>query len=586
VLVAVLIGLAAIILWPIGCAVWYRLRSGGWRIRRDTRIAMRSGLCVLLACIFLVGPEWFHGLAQASIEYSSLSTLAWARAGDTIEYGYDANGSLISKVTRNGSGDVTESRAYEYDLRGRLAREVDTGLTPGDPADDAPIAEFAHNSSGIRVKKIDRLASTATYYLIDEQNHTGYAQVLEERTYVIAGGTETLDSAVYYTIGDDVISQTKATYPGGVVTFADTQYLLYDGHGSTRQLLNHTPDGSGEPVVTESYDYDSYGVMLGSGAGSADAAATNLLYCGEQYDSSLSQYYLRARYYDPSNGRFTTLDPYAGNTSDPQSLHKYTYCHNDPVNAIDPSGAAIQDYNLSSLMTAIAITAVVAVICLTVYNGLRHHASIGTIVVNVLQNLATFVLIIGAVVCSGLIAALATGTLIALFITGLIDLVRSWPDMDTTDKVITVLTFLAFMAFAGAVSSATVPRNPSPGTFTPGTRTSLPEGYYSKPVIDMRECPKPKGRNVRGYPRDAQWFWQQIRARNPEYFSPENLKAISDGRSPRVDPQWLKYHPKHGNCMGERLIHHHMARGPYATAIPESVHVGFSGVLHNQASSE
>jgi hypothetical protein len=32
------------------------------------------------------------------------------------------------------------------------------------------------------------------------------------------------------------------------------------------------------------------------------------------------------------------MDPYAGNQQDPQSLHKYLYCHANPVNRIDPTG--------------------------------------------------------------------------------------------------------------------------------------------------------------------------------------------------------------------------------------------------------
>jgi hypothetical protein len=32
------------------------------------------------------------------------------------------------------------------------------------------------------------------------------------------------------------------------------------------------------------------------------------------------------------------MDDFAGNMQDPQSLHKYTYVHNNPINAIDPSG--------------------------------------------------------------------------------------------------------------------------------------------------------------------------------------------------------------------------------------------------------
>jgi RHS repeat-associated protein len=62
------------------------------------------------------------------------------------------------------------------------------------------------------------------------------------------------------------------------------------------------------------------------------------LYSGEQFDTDAQQYYLRARYYNQNNGTFNRVDPYAGNTQDPQSLHKYAYCHNNPVNAIDPTG--------------------------------------------------------------------------------------------------------------------------------------------------------------------------------------------------------------------------------------------------------
>ena len=65
--------------------------------------------------------------------------------------------------------------------------------------------------------------------------------------------------------------------------------------------------------------------------------ATSILYSGEQTDASGLQY-LRARYYDPANGRFNRLDPFAGNNSDPQSLHKYLYAHANPVMNTDPTG--------------------------------------------------------------------------------------------------------------------------------------------------------------------------------------------------------------------------------------------------------
>jgi len=59
---------------------------------------------------------------------------------------------------------------------------------------------------------------------------------------------------------------------------------------------------------------------------------------GEQYDSDLGLYYLRARYYNPNTGRFLSRDPLDGELRDPKSLHKYLYVGGDPVDMVDPTG--------------------------------------------------------------------------------------------------------------------------------------------------------------------------------------------------------------------------------------------------------
>ena len=66
-------------------------------------------------------------------------------------------------------------------------------------------------------------------------------------------------------------------------------------------------------------------------------------YTGEFEDAAFSQddtayVYLRARHYDPTIGRFLSRDSYPGSTSDPMSLNRYSYVHNNPVNMVDPSG--------------------------------------------------------------------------------------------------------------------------------------------------------------------------------------------------------------------------------------------------------
>ncbi len=165
-------------------------------------------------------------------------------------------------------------------------------------------------------------------------------------------------------------------------------------------------------------------------------------------------------------------------------------------------------------------------------------------------------------------------------IVGFINLVRSWPEMDTTDKIIAGATILAFLAFAGAVGALAVPKVPPPGSFKPGACSKLPESYYSKVVVDMRSAPVRSGTTVSGAPRNAVWFWKQVKSSNPEYLSPKNIRVIKAGKSPRVDAHWVKYHPQHGSFMGETLVHHHMGQGPYATPVPKPIHLSWTKVLH------
>ncbi len=82
------------------------------------------------------------------------------------------------------------------------------------------------------------------------------------------------------------------------------------------------------------YDYGPFGETL-----SAQGARTNSLqYTGEQHDGDTGLIYLRARWYDPSTGRFTARDPFPGLADLPQTQHPYAYVGNNPINLTDPSG--------------------------------------------------------------------------------------------------------------------------------------------------------------------------------------------------------------------------------------------------------
>jgi RHS repeat-associated protein len=152
-------------------------------------------------------------------------------------------------------------------------------------------------------------------------NLTGYSQVLRQTEYDADGN---IVKETSYVIGHQRIPQTVTI--NGQKT---THYYTYDGHGSTRVLL----DVAG--VILQLYVFDAYGNAIGFDPA---VALTEFLYSGDQFDSKIGQQYLRDRYYDPVTGRFNRLDPFFGNIFDPQSFHKYLYAHSDPMTYSDPTG--------------------------------------------------------------------------------------------------------------------------------------------------------------------------------------------------------------------------------------------------------
>jgi len=67
---------------------------------------------------------------------------------------------------------------------------------------------------------------------------------------------------------------------------------------------------------------------------------------------------------------------------------------------------------------------------------------------------------------------------------------------------------------------------------------------------------------------------------SPEFFSAKNLQNIKNNLAPKVDAQWIKYHPQHQSFMGDILVHHHLGQGPVAVGMPEAVHVSYTRFLH------
>jgi len=209
-----------------------------------------------------------------------------------ITYTYDLNGNLKTKT------DASGTTTYTWDYEDRLLKVAGPGGT----------VTYEYDVDGNRVSSTT--AAGTTRYLVD--TNRALAQVLAE--YTPAGSL-----TASYVYADDLISMTR----GGL-----TRWYHFDGLGSTRMLT----DESG--AVTDTYSYDAFGNLIAR----TGTTQNDFLFTGQQRDANAGWYYLRARWMDPSVGRFTSVDPFGAGSHTPIYLHRYGYAGANPVNSIDPSG--------------------------------------------------------------------------------------------------------------------------------------------------------------------------------------------------------------------------------------------------------
>ena len=103
----------------------------------------------------------------------------------------------------------------------------------------------------------------------------------------------------------------------------DHNYYLTDEQGSVRYVL----DAAGN--VQNDYRYDAFGQCIAG----HENIPNRLRYNAQIEDDLTGLYYLRARYYNTGNGRFTQEDVIYND-----GLNLYAYCNSNPVMYSDPSG--------------------------------------------------------------------------------------------------------------------------------------------------------------------------------------------------------------------------------------------------------
>ena len=258
-----------------------------------------------------------YGLDPVGNRLSTTSSVSGVSSGT---FGYNADDQLATETyDANGNTLTAGGKTFTYDSENRI-----TSMNSG-------AVSIVYDAFGNRVSKT--VNGVTTKYLVeDDVNPTGYPQVIEE---IVGGSVQRV-----YTYGLQRISENQV-----ISSTWTPNFYGYDGAGSVRQLTNTSG------AITDTYDYDAFGNSVNT----TGTTPNNYLYRAEQYDSDLGLYYLRARYYNPLTGRFISRDPLDGDTADPETMHKYLYASDDPVDRIDPTGQGAVAENVISSRPAITL---------------------------------------------------------------------------------------------------------------------------------------------------------------------------------------------------------------------------------------
>jgi RHS repeat-associated protein len=210
----------------------------------------------------------------------------------TATYSYDYNGNLLSKTNSTGTTQ------YSWDYENRL---VSAAIPQADGSTST--VSFKYDPFGRRIQKSS--PSRTRYYVYDG------ADVVAELNFSGA-----VVASYLHGLGVD---EHLAMRRGGAVA-----YYQADALGSITSLS-----------TGDTYTYDSFGNMTSS----TGSIISPYRFTGREWDSETGLYYYRARYYDPTIGRFISEDPIGftgiGNF--------YAYVRNNPINLTDPMGLCPYD---------------------------------------------------------------------------------------------------------------------------------------------------------------------------------------------------------------------------------------------------
>lgn len=285
----------------------------------------------------------------------------------TQSYRYDALYRLTEAKEWTGTNNSNPNwtQTFGYDLYGNRTSftqnigEVQTNTTPAVSAYTNRITStnFTYDKNGNIIGDIDPIASppAARSFVFNADNKQvevkNASNIPIGKYYYDGEGkrvkkvTDTETTIFVYSNGNLV-----AEYSTQLSTNPTIAYPALDHLGSPRIITDKFGN------VKSRRDFMPFGedIYVGVGGRTGDSGqkyASNQddvrqKFTGYQKDSETSLDFAEARMYENRYGRFTAVDPLlaSGKSSNPQSFNRYVYTLNSPLNYIDPSGMAPDDW--------------------------------------------------------------------------------------------------------------------------------------------------------------------------------------------------------------------------------------------------
>jgi len=289
---------------------------------------------------------------------------------------YTVSGKTAPTWNTDGGLHTFAGNTYVYDALQRLT-EVD--YSGGKTL-------FSYDPLGRRVKKVDANASgqplsTFSYHYDGSEVAVEY-QPSTTWTYYLGLG---LDQVVLRDSG------------------SAKQWYYRDGHGSTSAVT----DNSGN--ILEQYEYNAQGqFQITNGSGTVENGtqiSNDIMFTGREYDSETGNYFYRARYYNPTLGRFISRDPLSG-AEFSQGTNLYAYCQNNYLNSLDPTGKSWAS-TAGYFAAGVAVGVVTAAVIVAAAPVIASVATAGLVAVGVSEVAAAATVTAGAAVAAGVGTAAA-----------------------------------------------------------------------------------------------------------------------------------------------------------------------------------